>query len=129
MCRFDHVLSNQFLAESYANKFDFLLSNGAQNQLIIENQLSDQRRYVTFKDDYYRKFNKHDMVFTVLSMSPCTENVSIHNAKYELSDVMMKHGDSLGISNEPVNKNNFYDSNVSISFGKGCLSIFLLPKE
>ncbi len=126
--RIDHVLSNQFLAEKYAAQFDFLLSNGEQNQLILQNN-TDMIKNVTFTDDYFRKFSSRAMVFTVLSLSDLTKDLSIRNAKYPLQNDTLSRGNSRGVSNEPILKNDFYQSKVKISFGKGCLSIFIVPEE
>lgn len=80
--------------------------------------------------DEYNKITLHDRSFTIkkdsaygkyFSLIPFTEEVkglSIHGAKYELSDFTMTSGNSLGVSNEIVR------AKVSVDFTEGILTVF-----
>lgn len=126
--RIDHVFANQFLAQNYADQFDFLLTDGEQTQFILHND-TDQLRSIILNDHDFYKFQSQTTAFTVLSMSDSTENVSIQNAKYPLQNYSFKKGVSRGVSNEPIHRVHSTSTDVHISFGKGCLSIFVVPKE
>ncbi|NLJ94955.1 MAG: thiamine diphosphokinase [Clostridiaceae bacterium] len=126
--RYDHLLNNQLIAQKHADRFDFLLTDGRCFQYILKNNTSETRE-VTLNFQDQADFDLKNPTFSLFSMSETVENVSIIDAEYLLEEYILRREVSIGVSNLPIKDTNDNLKNVKIKFGKGCLSIFVLPQE
>ena len=126
--RYDHLLNNQLIAQKHADRFDFLLTDGRCFQYILKNNTGETREVtLNFNDQF--DFDLENPTFSLFSLSETVENVSIIDAEYLLDNYTLERKVSIGVSNLPIKNTNDNPKNVKIYYGRGCLSIFILPQE
>lgn len=122
--RYDHLLSNQFLAEEYSHKADFILSDGLNLQYILRGP-----QHLKLKWPLHESEEKQKFTFSLLAMSNQVTSLTLKHAMYPLRNFHLKHGKSIGVSNivDCTNESILGTKDVEVSFEKGCLSIMVVP--
>lgn len=122
--RYDHLLSNQFLAEKHSDKADFILSDGLNLQYILQGPRALKLNWPFVDLEYEGKFN-----FSLIAMSDQVRSISLKHSRYPLEKYNLKHGKSVGISNllDSSKKKFLALKDVEVSFEEGCLSIMIVP--
>ncbi|HZJ68881.1 MAG TPA: thiamine diphosphokinase [Candidatus Eisenbacteria bacterium] len=122
--RYDHLLSNQFLAEKHSDKVDFILSDGLNLQYILQGPKDLKLNWPPLDLENEGEFN-----FSLIAMSDQVGSISLKHALYPLEKYNLKHGESIGISNllDSSKKKFLTLKDVEVSFEKGCLSIMIVP--
>ncbi len=127
--RYDHLLSNQFLACRNSDHADFILSDGLRWQFIFRAE-RDEMREIQLKDLPIPEFQYQiKSVFSILSMSEQVGRLTIENTEYKLTDYTLKYGESRGISNVAKNDLHPCAGLIKIRFSDGRLALFINPAE
>ena len=111
--RLDHTVANIQLLEKYSQVFcDLTIKDGANKAMIIP----------PGKEEGFTADAKEGWYFSLFSLSPKCEGVTIKGAKYEITDCTLTRDFPLGVSNE------FAQEKAAISYDSGTL-LFIMSKK